>query len=205
VEDIVNRKLAIPALLALGAVAVAARPAPAPWNVDAAHTVVAFSVRHFFTPVRGQFDQFEVNLAYDPAVPENSTVRVTIPVASINTGNDRRDTHLRSGDFFEADAHPEITFVSEHVRKLSDTELLVTGPLTIKGISRQVDLAVKILGVMDVPGEMQGKLGGVTNIASFETTLKLDRRDFGVGTGNWAMTAIVGSDVDITIAVEANR
>jgi polyisoprenoid-binding protein YceI len=146
-----------------------------------------------------------VNLAYDPAVPENSTVRVTIPVASINTGNDRRDTHLRSGDFFEADAHPEITFVSEHVRKLSDTELLVTGPLTIKGISRQVDLAVKILGVMDVPGEMQGKLGGVTNIASFETTLKLDRRDFGVGTGNWAMTAIVGSDVDITIAVEANR
>jgi len=200
-----QRKRLILTMLGLSVLSVAARPAPTPWNVDTAHTTVSYSVRHFFTPVRGQFDRFEVDLVYDRVAPEQSTVRVTIPVASVNTGNERRDNHLRSADFFEADKHPDITFVSERVTKVSDTELLVSGPLTIKGVSRQVELPIRILGVMDVPGEMREMLGGVKHIASFETTLRLDRRDFGVGAGNWAMTAVVGADVDITIAVEANQ
>lgn len=197
---------------ALGAVAVAlaglttaAVPAATPWNVDAPHTAVTFSVKHFFTPVKGQFDQFDIQLNYDPAAPENSSVRVDIPVASIHTGNERRDAHLRSGDFFEADANPRITFVSERVIKVSDTELVVRGPLTIKGQTRTIDLPVKVLGVMDVPAEMQEMLMGVKHIASFQASLTLDRRDFGVGVGNWAATAVVGKDVTIDIAVEANR
>lgn len=197
---------------ALGAVAVAlaglttaAVPAAAPWNVDAPHTAVTFSVKHFFTPVKGQFDQFDIQLNYDPAAPENSSVRVDIPVASVNTGNERRDAHLKSGDFFEADANPRITFVSERVIRVSDTELVVRGPLTIKGRTRTIDLPVKILGVMDVPAEMQEMLMGVKHIASFQASLTLDRRDFGVGVGSWAATAVVGKDVTIDIAVEANR
>lgn len=193
------------AALALATFTVAAVPQPTEWNVDAPHTAVSFSVKHFFTPVRGQFDEFDIELTYDPAAPENSTVRVDIPVASVNTGNERRDNHLKSGDFFEADAHPRITFVSERVTKVSDTELLVRGPLTIKGKTRTIDMPVKILGVMDVPAEMQEMLMGVKHIASFEATLSVDRRDFGVGVGSWAATAVVGKDVDITIAVEANR
>jgi len=191
--------------LALAALTVAATPLATPWTVDAPHTAVTFSVKHFFTPVRGKFETFDVQLAYDPETPENSTVRVDIPVASVNTGDPKRDAHLKSDDFFEADAHPRITFVSERVTEVSDTDLLVRGQLTIKGQTRTIDLPVKILGVMDVPAEMQEMLMGVKHIASFEANLTVDRRDFGVGVGSWAATAVVGKDVTINIAVEANR
>lgn len=197
------------AALAAGALTLAATPAagpePTPWNIDAPHTAVGFSVKHFFTPVRGQFNEFEVELAYDRMNPENSTVRVSIPVSSVNTGNEKRNAHLMSEDFFEAETYPSITFVSESVRRVSENELLVRGPLTIKGQTRTVELPVTILGVMDVPADMQGMLGGVTEIASFQTSLTLDRRDFGVGVGSWAATMVVGGDVTIDIAVEANR
>ena len=176
-----------------------------PWKVDKAHSAVTFSVRHFFTPVKGQFDQFEAQLVYDPAAPENSSVRVTIPVASINTSNERRDTHLKSPDFFGADTFPSITFVSERVTKVSDTQLLARGALTIKDQTRQVELAVTLLGIADLAPEMQQAFGGIKQVASFEAKLTLDRRDFGVGVGNWAATAVVGKDVEIVIAVEANR
>lgn len=175
------------------------------WNVDGAHSAVTFSVRHFFTPVQGQFDQLEAQLAYDPAAPENSSVRVRIPVASINTSNESRDGHLKSADFFEAETYPDITFVSEGVTKVSDTELLVHGSLTIKDQTRKVDLPVTVLGITDLAPEMQEMFGGIKQVASFEAKLTLDRRDFGVGVGNWAATAVVGKDVEITIAVEANR
>lgn len=200
-----NRKLLAGAALVLGPLTVAAAPDPPTWNVDAAHSAVTFSVRHFFTPVKGQFDQSEIELAYDQAAPENSTVRVRIPVATLNTSNERRDNHLKSGDFFEAEAHPYITFVSESVTKVSDTELMVRGALSIKGQVRTIDLPVKILGVVDLAPAMQEMFGGVKQVASFEATLRLDRRDFGVGVGSWAATAVVGKDVDITITVEANR
>ena len=177
----------------------------ATWKVDNAHSGVTFSVRHFFTPVKGQFDRFDAQLTYDPAAPENSSVRVTIPVASINTSNERRDAHLASPDFFEAEKYPNITFVSERVTKVSETELLVRGALTIKDQARQVDLPVTVLGIADLAPEMQQMFGGIKQVASFEAKLTLDRRDFGVGVGNWAATAVVGKDVEITIAVEANR
>lgn len=199
------RRLLAGATLALAPLTVAAGPDAMTWNVDVPHTAVTFSVKHFFTPVKGHFDQFEIELAYDPDVPENSSVRVRIPVAGINTGNERRDAHLVSGDFFEAETYPYITFVSQSVTRVSDTELLVRGPLRIKGQVRDVALPVTILGLMDVPADMREMLGGVKHIASFETHLTLDRRDFGVGVGDWAATAVVGKDVDIEIAVEANR
>lgn len=200
-----RRKLLAVAVLATGALTLAARTPAADWNVDQAHSAVSFTTRHFFTPVRGQFAEFSIQLAYDPAHPENSTVRATIPVAGVNTDNARRDTHLKSPDFFDALGHPSITFVSEQVTRVSDTELLVRGPLTIRGRTRQVELPVHILGVMDVPADMRPMMGGVQHIASFQTQLTLDRRDFGVGVGNWAATMVVGSDVEITISVEANR
>lgn len=193
------------ATLALGGLTTAATPEAANWNVDGSHTAVSWSVKHFFTPVKGQFDDFEVTLAYDQENPENSSVQVRIPVASLNSGNERRDGHLLSEDFFEAETHPYITFVSESVTRVSEDELLVRGPLTIKGQSRTVELPVKLLGVAQIPEEMREAFGGIQHVASFETNLRLDRRDFGVGVGNWAATAVVGKDVDVTISVEANR
>lgn len=200
-----KQKLFSRGAVALAALTIAAGPAPEPWNVDVPHTGIDFSVKHFFTPVQGSFENYDIELAYDRAHPENSSVRVRIDVQSVATGNEKRDNHLRSGDFFESETYPYITFVSEEVVAVGENELLVRGPLKIKGQVLDVELPVQILGVVDVPAEMQEMLGGVTQVASFETALRIDRRDFGVGVGSWAATAVVGSDVDISIAVEANR
>jgi polyisoprenoid-binding protein YceI len=175
-----------------------------PWDIDASHTTVGFSVKHFFTPVQGQFDEFDIELQYDEADPSQSTVTARIAVASVNTNNDRRDEHLKSADFFEADANPYITFESTSVREVSAGNLVATGDLTIKGITREVELPITLLGVQEIPTEMQEMLGGAKKVASFGAELTIDRGDFEVGTGNWAATLVVGGDVTIDLAVEAH-
>ena len=200
-----NKKLLRGAVLALASLAIAAGPAPMVWNVDVPHTGINFSVKHFFTPIHGEFDVYEIELIYDREHPENSSVRVSIDVASVNTGNDRRNNHLMSADFFEAEAYPYITFVSQSVRQVADDRLLVRGPLTIKGQVHDIELPITILGVKDIPTQMQEMLGGVTEVASFETELRVIRGDYNVGVGSWAASLVVGDEVDISIAVEANR
>ncbi|UCG85607.1 MAG: YceI family protein, partial [Gemmatimonadota bacterium] len=166
---------------------------------------INFSVRHFFTPVSGSFDSYKVDLYFDTDRPENSSVQVSIDVASVNTGNAKRDSHLRSADWFEAEKYPHITFRSNSVERVAADRLLARGQLTIKDVSQEVELTVNLLGIKDIPEEMQVMLGGVTQVAGFHATTALDRRDYGVGVGSWAETIVVGADVDIEIAVEANR
>ena len=199
------RKIISGGVLAISALLIAAGPAPMVWNVDKPHTGVEFSVRHFFTPVTGQFDDYEIELIYDREQPARSSVKVRIDVASVNTGNEERDDHLRSGDFFEAELYPHITFESEEVVEVGPGELLVRGPLRIKDQVREVELLIEILGVKDIPAEMQAMLGGVTEIASFQTELLIDRGDYRVGVGSWAAALVVGHDVGISVTVEANR
>ncbi len=184
---------------------IAATPAPETWNVDNSHTAITFSVKHFFTPVMGSFEDFDVELVYDAEDVSNSTVSANIRVASIDTENERRDGHLQSGDFFDAETYPEITFRSTSVRSAGPNKLVATGPLTIKDVTREVELPITLEGVQEIPAEMQEMLGGVNRVASFTAMLNIDRRDFGVGVGNWAATAVVGGDVEIEIALEANQ
>lgn len=174
----------------------------ADWVVDPAHSKIGFTVNHFFTPVDGQFDEYTIDLDFDRENPANSSVSVEIQVASVNTANERRNNHLLSGDFFEAETHPTITFESTSVTE-SGGVLQATGPLTIKGVTKEVTLPIEVLGVQDIPADMQQMLGGATAIASFKTAITVDRRDFGVGVGSWAATLVVGGDVTIDIAVEA--
>ncbi len=187
---------------------IAATPASVsevPWNVDGDHTEINFTVKHFFTPVTGSFADYNIDLNYDPAAPEKSTVSLVAQVASVNTGNERRDTHLQSADFFEAEAYPELTFKSTSVRAVSATQLIATGDLTIKGVTKSIDLPITVLGVKDIPEGMRDMLGGVTKVASFAAETQIERVDFGVGVGSWAATLVVGGEVDISIAVEANQ
>jgi polyisoprenoid-binding protein YceI len=191
-------------LLVVAAVTVAAKPGPAAvWDVDPSHTEVGFSVNHFFTPVTGKFEEFDAQLRYDPERPTESTVDVAIRVASVNTNNERRDNHLLSEDFFEAAAHPEMTFRSTSVREVGPNRLVATGPLTIKGVTREIELPIEVLGIKEIPESMQGMLNGASQVASFRATTTLDRRDFGVGVGDWAATLIVGGEVDVEIVLEA--
>lgn len=177
----------------------------ASWNVDHPHSEINFKVTHFLTPVSGTFRSYDVDLHYDRETPENSSVEVRIDVSSIDTRNEDRDAHLMSADFFDAEKYPEMVFESDWVERLGPNELVAHGRLTIKGRTRKLDLPITILGVKDVPAEVGDRLGGIRQVASFQSEIRIDRREFEVGVGSWAQTLVVGGDVDISISLEANR
>ena len=123
------------------------------WTIDSAHTVVGFSAKHLgVSTVRGQFRTFDGE--FD--LPEDGDVtrargRVTIQTASIDTGNDQRDGHLRGGDFFEADTYPTIEFELKRVSPAGGDQFKVTGDLTIRGITREVTLDYEHNGIVQDP------------------------------------------------------
>ncbi len=178
-------------------------PAPSPWMVDPNHTRIGFSVRHFFTPVDGQFDTFDVKLDWDRTDVSRSRVDARITTKSVNTANAKRDTHLQSADFFDVAKFPEITFVSRSIRAVDATHSIASGDLTIRGVTKRVDMPIQLLGVREIPPMMQEMMMGAKRVASFEGRLTIDRRTFSVGTGSWGETAIVGSDVEISIRLES--
>jgi len=110
------------------------------WQLDTAHTVVSFTGRHMMiTKVRGIFKGVTGTLVFDGADPARSRVEVTIPAASIETGVEPRDNHLRSADFLDAESHPILTFVSTGVEP-KGARWAITGDLTIRGVARPVVL-----------------------------------------------------------------
>ena len=123
----------------------------------------------------------------------------TIKTASINTKNEDRDNHLRSGDFFDAETYPEITFTSSKITKSGAQSFAVTGTLTMHGVSKTVTLPVTFLG------EVKGPRGGT--VAGFEIETTLDRKDYGI-VWNKALDAggmILGDEIDITINLETQK
>jgi uncharacterized peroxidase-related enzyme len=131
-------------------------------------------------------------------------VNATIRIASVSTGNEKRDAHLRTADWFDVEKYPEMRFRSERVEVVSPDEFRVHGVLTIRDVSRRVVLPVRRTGAQNVPAPMQAMMGGAQQIAGFETSLSIDRTDFGVGSGNWPMTTVVGAPIEIHIAMEAH-
>lgn len=179
--------------------------APAPeaapaWNLDKVHTSVDFTIRHFFTEIAGHFSGFDAELNFDPADLAGSSVGFTVEVASVDTRNESRDGHIQGGDFFDAGTYPQMTFKSSSFKKGSgEQEYLVTGSLQIRDVVKEVTLPVTFLGAMENP------MKAGSYVAGFKTTFKLNRTDYGVGTGDWASTAVIGDEVNVTVNVEANR
>ena len=166
-------------------------------NIDPGHTNVGFSVRHFFTPVKGEFKDVKGTIAFDKDSPSASKVDVTIQAASINTNQERRDGHLKTEDFFWVEKNPEIKFVSKSITVGKDNKGTMTGDLTMRGVTRPITLDVEVLGIMAA-----GKMGSV---AGFSARGKVNRKDYGI---NWNRVLDNGSvmladDVDILIDVEA--
>ena len=181
-------------LVAVFALALAVPAQGATWNVDAAHSHVGFSVRHLLTPVPGSFGDFTGTIVYDEENPAASSVEFTVHTASIDTNNERRDNHLRSADFFDAENHPTLTFKSKKVAPLGGNNLAVTGDLTIRGVTKEVTVPVEVLGVM---GDKAG----------FQTELTIDRKEYGV-VWNRALDqggTVLGDDVKILLTIEADR
>jgi polyisoprenoid-binding protein YceI len=180
----------------LAALAAPAAAAPTTWVVDEDHSQVSFQVRHLLSKVRGQFDDYTGTVVYDAENPQRSSVEFTIDATSINTFHAKRDEHLRSGDFFAAATHPRITFRSEKVIALGDGRFAVTGPLSMRGVTRQVTLPVRMLGTVQDPW-------GNTK-AGFATSLVLNRQDYGIQ-WNAALDqggTVLGDEVEIDIQLE---
>ena len=169
------------------------------WDFDHAHSSVDFTVRHLLvSKVRGRFTKWTGKLELDEGNLTRSRVEVEIDVASVDTHEPQRDAHLRSGDFFEADAHPRIVFASKRVEEKGKDHLAVTGDLTIRGTTREVVLDVERGGI--IAKDPWGK-----RRAGFTATATINRKDFGVSfnqvldQGGLAL----GEDVAITIEIEA--
>ena len=142
------------------------------WVLDTAHTDIAFVARHaMVTKVRGTFDEFEGSVVVDEANPSASVAKAVIKTASVNTGNEDRDGHVRGDDFFSVEQFPEMTFESTSF-DIQGNSGTVTGDLTLKGITKPVTLDVEIFGVEEDPF-------GNTRIG-FEASTKINRKDFGV-------------------------
>ncbi|MCA1801050.1 MAG: YceI family protein [Rhodothermaceae bacterium] len=166
------------------------------WSIDKAHSAVQFKVRHFFTPVPGSFDEFDGVIRFDPNNLEGSSIDVNIAVGSVNTNNTDRDEHLRSDDFFDTAGYPEMHFKSSSVRQTGENSYVAEGSLTIRDVTKEIELPFEFLGAMDHPRREN------TTVAGFRAEYKLMRTDFGVGSGSWAMTAVVGDEIDIEILME---
>jgi polyisoprenoid-binding protein YceI len=181
----------------------AAAPLPAPraveapvtWQIDGAHSEVAFRIRHLVSRVRGRFTQFGGTVVADPQNLSAGSVDVTIQTASITTDVARRDEHLRSGDFFDAPNHPTITFKSTRVQQTGDN-LKVYGNLTIRGVTKPVVLDGRFTGMGGPTGHRR---------IGFEATTTVNRMDYGVSWNRAAEGggALLGDEVEITLTVEA--
>lgn len=166
------------------------------YKIDATHSAVDFSIRHMVGRTKGRFAEFSGTIMYDAAKPAQTKISGTIQAASINTDNEKRDGHLRSPDFFAVEEHPTITFVTTKAEKVTDKLLMVTGNLTMRGVTKEVSLAVEILGTGTNPMSKKAQIGMAT-----ELTIK--RSDYGVN--HWSDTAgVLGDEVKVSVVVEAN-
>jgi polyisoprenoid-binding protein YceI len=141
------------------------------WAIDTTHTEIGFTVRHLIGKVRGKFTGFEGTLVTADDITA-STVNVSVDLSTIDTGTAGRDDHLRSADFFEVETHPKMTFVSTGIVQKSDTDFVVTGDLTIKGVTKPVELATEFLGEGGDPW-------GGTRVG-IEATAEISRKEFGI-------------------------
>jgi polyisoprenoid-binding protein YceI len=170
------------------------------WKIDTTHSQVTFSVKHMMvSTVKGNFHVFGGKLDIDEANPANSWVEAEADVKSVNTRDENRDNHLRSGDFFDAEAHPTISFKSKKVEVAGDNEYRVLGDLTIRGVTKEVLFNAEYSGqVKDPYGNQRAGLSAKTAIS---------RKDFGMSFNGLLESggAIVGDKVTIEIDLEATK
>jgi polyisoprenoid-binding protein YceI len=168
------------------------------WAVDKGHSTATFKVRHFTANVIGQFRDFNGAIQLDRANPAKSSVEFTIQAKSIDTGNENRDNHLRSADFFETEKFPTITFKSTSVAPKGNNHFDVTGDFTMRGVTKRITLPVTFLGFAKGP---RGEKGG------FEIETTINRKDYGV-IWNKALDEggfVLGDDVKVSINLEVDR
>ena len=171
------------------------------YPVDKVHSSVGFSIAHMMvSKVTGAFDDIEGSLQFDPNDLAGSSFNITIKVASVNTKNVQRDDHLRSADFFDAANMPLITFKTSRIVKQDGNVYIFSGDLTMKGVTKRVEVPVTLMGPVKNPmsgGEIYG----------LESRFTVSRQDYGV---KWNKTLdnggfLLGNDVEVAVSIAAEK
>ena len=169
----------------------------ATWTIDTVHTEIGFKVKHLVvSTVSGKFTAFEGKLEGDPEDLTRAKISFSADIDSIHTGNEQRDGHLKSPDFFDAANHPKLNFSSTSIEKVGDADYKVSGDLTLKGVTKPITLNVEFGGI-------EKSLYGQT-VAGFEVTAKINRQDYGL---TWSAVTeagglVVANDIKLTANVE---
>jgi polyisoprenoid-binding protein YceI len=167
------------------------------WTLDPTHSEIQFKVKHLMiSTVTGQFNSFTGTVETDGDDFTTAKIHLTADISSISTNNEQRDAHLKTGDFFDAAAHPQLIFVSDSLEKIDDEKYKLHGTLTIRGTSKKITLDVEFGGMVQDPW-------GHTR-AGFSLTGKINRKDFGV---NFSMVSetggvLLGEEVKFSSNVE---
>lgn len=168
----------------------------ATWTIDNTHTEIGFKIKHLvISTVSGKFTSFEGKLEGEPENLTQAQISFTANIDSITTGNEQRDGHLKSADFFDAANHPKLTFTSTSIENKNGTDYKVTGDLTIRGTTKPITLNVDFGGI-------QNNLYGQT-VAGFEITGKINRQEYGL---TWSAVTEAGGIVvsdDVKLAIDA--
>ena len=191
-----GNKVLVGSIVLLCAAAPAAWAELSDWRIDPAHSAAQFSVRHMMVSnVRGHF-KVSGTAKWDPQNPAASSIDAAIDVASLNTREVKRDAHLKSPDFFDAEKFPNMTFKSKKVERAGEGKLKMTGDLTIHGVTKEV--------VFDVEGPTQELKSPQGTRIGAGATARINRKDFGLA-WNRAIEGggvVVGDEVQITMDVE---
>ena len=169
------------------------------FHPDKNHSNVGFKTRHLgISNVRGAFGEYEATVQFDPEDLSTLSVEATIQTSSVDTGNERRDNHLRSDDFFNAETFPELRFVSKEVRDLDGGEFKLVGDLTIRDVTKEIVLKAEFFGM---GAGQNGRKAG------FEARATVDRFDYNLKFDALTETGglVVGSDVEIILEMELNE
>ncbi len=187
-----------PTLIAAAVVFAAGTAAaePVAYTLDPSHSQVVFSYQHLgFSTTTGMFSGFEGEIMFDQESPANSSVSVTMPATMMDTGWAEREKHFMSADFFNASANPDVSFVSTAIEVTGDNTAIITGDLTMNGVTKSVDLDARLNKTGPHPFA-DGK-----EWAGFDATTTLLRSDFNMGFG----VPAVGDEVEVKISVEAAK
>ncbi|WP_026768470.1 YceI family protein [Asinibacterium sp. OR53] len=167
------------------------------YKIDPAHSEIAFKVKHMMiATVSGNFTQFDATLQTEAPDFNNATISFEADVNSINTNNEQRDGHLKSEDFFAAEKFPKLTFVSKSFTKEDEEEYKLVGDLTIRGVTKTVELTVEYGGTMTDPyGQIK---------AGFDISGKINRKEFGLSWGvvTEAGGVVVSDDVKLHLSIQ---
>ena len=169
---------------------------PTEWKIDKVHSNLYFDIRHIFSTVRGKFDDFSGKVLVDEDKPEASSVDFEVEVKSIDTFVAQRDTHLRSGDFFDVGKYPLMKFKSTAVKHVEGSKYLMTGLFTIKDVTREIEIPFTFLGKKVNPSNPD------ESVAGFEAVFTIDRLNYHVGDGKFYDKGLIDKDVTILVTLE---